>query len=62
MARMLTPDEMADRLAVPVATLYRWRYSGGGPPSVRIGKYLRYDPTAVEAWIKEQSANTRRTA
>ena len=49
--QMMTPDEVADLLQVPLATLYGWRYKGTGPPSVRIGRHLRYDQAEVGRWI-----------
>ncbi len=53
-ARYLTPDDLADILAVPLKTLYAWRKKRTGPPAFRIGKHLRYDPTAVHDWITTQ--------
>ncbi len=55
MKRMLTVEEVADLLAVPAQTLYRWRYHRSGPPATRVGKYLRYDPDALEAWLASQA-------
>ena len=52
--RLLTVEELADYLGVPVATLYQWRYWREGPPGFRVGRYIRYRPTDVEAWIKRQ--------
>jgi hypothetical protein len=31
-------------LAVPVRTLYQWSHRGEGPPAIRSGRHLRYDP------------------
>lgn len=52
--RLLTPDEVAEILGVPKATLYRWRYHREGPESMRIGRHLRYRASAVEAFISER--------
>ncbi|MER0429083.1 helix-turn-helix transcriptional regulator [Streptomyces microflavus] len=49
--RYLTPENIADLLSVPLETVYAWRKKRTGPPGFRIGKHLRYDPTAVHAWI-----------
>lgn len=43
-------------LGVPVGTLYHWRSSGYGPPGRRVGKYVRYRPEDVEAWVEQQGA------
>lgn len=34
-----------------VETVYAWRKKRIGPPAVRIGKHLRYDPRAVRDWV-----------
>lgn len=43
-------------LRVPVQTLYAWRKQHVGPPAARVGKYLRYDPAEVRAWLAKQTA------
>jgi predicted DNA-binding transcriptional regulator AlpA len=53
-SRFLTPSQVADRLQVPVSTLYAWSYKRTGPPVAKIGKHLRYDEVALEAWIASQ--------
>lgn len=52
---LLTEVELADRIRVAVATLRRWRWSGGGPPFVRLGRCVRYDPAHVRAWLGAQT-------
>lgn len=44
--------DVAAFLRVPEATIYRWRYTGTGPPSHKVGKHLRFFPTEVEAWVR----------
>lgn len=51
MEKLLTPQDLADYLDVPIKTLYAWRYRKEGPPSYRIGRHLRYRPSDVEQWI-----------
>ncbi|OLT29471.1 hypothetical protein BJF83_11205 [Nocardiopsis sp. CNR-923] len=41
-------------LRVPPKTLYEWRYKGDGPPSHRVGRYVRYLPDEVHAWVLTQ--------
>ena len=50
--RLLSVTELADYLAVPVATLYAWRYRGEGPPAMRVGRYLRYRWSDVQRWLE----------
>lgn len=44
---------------VPVATIYQWQVRSEGPPAMRLGRHLRYDPAAVSAWAHDQE-DTRR--
>ena len=58
--RLITVQELADYLGVPVATLYQWRYRREGPPGFRVGRHLRYRWSEVEAWIERQLAGADR--
>jgi len=49
--RILTAEELAEYLAVPLRTVYAWRYRGGGPVGFRVGRHLRYRWVDVERWI-----------
>ncbi|MDR1187827.1 MAG: helix-turn-helix domain-containing protein [Bifidobacteriaceae bacterium] len=58
--RLWTPTEVADYLAVPLATLYRWRSMGSpAPEGIRIGRHLRFDPDEVRAWAASRSDSRR---
>ena len=46
----LSPDDLAERLGVPVKTVYQWNTSGLGPPRLRIGRHVRYRLRDVVAW------------
>ncbi len=48
---LLTADEVAAFLKVPVATLYAWRHKGVGPQALRVGKYLRYRLADIISWL-----------
>lgn len=50
---LLTADEVAERLKVPRSWVYRAARSGA-LPSVRCGRYRRFDEADVEAWIAGQ--------
>ena len=52
--RLLTVEELADYLGVPVATLYQWRHRREGPPGFRVGRYIRYRRNDVEQWIRDR--------
>jgi DNA-binding transcriptional MerR regulator len=50
-APLWTVQEVSEFLRVPVQTLYSWRANNSGPPARRVGKYLRYRPQDVIAWV-----------
>ncbi|MEU0532981.1 MULTISPECIES: helix-turn-helix transcriptional regulator [Amycolatopsis] len=54
--RLLSIEDLSAYLQVPVNTLYQWRKTGKGPAGFRVGKYVRYRPTDVDAWIDGQAA------
>ena len=51
---LLTVQELATYLGVPVATIYGWRYRREGPPGFRVGRHLRFRWCDVEDWITHQ--------
>jgi excisionase family DNA binding protein len=51
---LLSPTDLASYLAVPLATVYRWRSRREGPCGIRVGRHVRYRLADVERWIDEQ--------
>lgn len=51
---MLTIDEAAAFLRVPVATMRYWRYCGTGPFSFKVQRHVRYWRTDLVLWRAEQ--------
>jgi excisionase family DNA binding protein len=52
MDRLLTADEVADRLGM--RTDWVWAQARAGRiPHVRLGRYRRFREAAVEAWLRE---------
>ena len=49
--KLWTVEDVAEFLGVPVKTLYRWRTTGYGPRGRRVGRYIRYKPADVLAWV-----------
>lgn len=43
--------DVAAYLDVPVQTVYQWRSKDYGPPGVRVGRYVKYRPEDVRAWV-----------
>lgn len=57
---LLTVQELATYLGVPVATIYGWRYRRQGPPGFRIGRHLRFRRSDVEEWVDRQLQDLKR--
>ncbi|HSL83242.1 MAG TPA: helix-turn-helix domain-containing protein [Thermoanaerobaculia bacterium] len=52
---LLNQDQAAEALAVPPRTLERWRYQGGGPPFVRVGRHVRYRLRDLCQWLDDRT-------
>ncbi len=52
--QLLTVEDLAAYLEVPVATVYAWRHRRQGPPGFRVGRHLRFRWSDVERWIDER--------
>lgn len=55
MEKLLTPEEAANVLGVPLTTLYQWRHRRRGPRSIKVGRHLRYRPADIEAYLDAQT-------
>lgn len=51
MTRLNTEREEAARLNLSMRTLQSWRTNGGGPPYLKAGRAVRYDPRQTDAWL-----------
>ena len=49
--RLWTVVDVSTYLGVPMQTIYQWRTRGYGPRGRRIGKYVRFVPDDVRAWV-----------
>ena len=54
-SELLTADDIARRLRVPRSWVYRAAREGD-LPSVRCGRYRRFDEADVERWISRHNA------
>ena len=54
MIPLLTIEQLAELLQVPVSTIYKWRATGYGPKVTKVGKYLRWQQADVDAWLEAQ--------
>ena len=56
--RLLTAKEVAELLAVPESWV-REATREGRIPHLRLGRYRRYQPAAIEAWLTENRGDCR---
>ena len=56
MDKLMTPNELANELSVPLSWIYsRSRQKGPNAiPLLRAGKYLRFDLQEVLKWLQKQ--------
>ncbi len=59
--RLLDANEVAERLNVPTSWV-RESVRSGAIPHVRLGRYVRFDWPAVEAWLETCSTQGRSVA
>lgn len=55
---MLSVEDLAEYLGVPVSTVYVWNSKGTGPKRFRLGRHVRYRQVDVDAWIDTQEAHS----
>jgi excisionase family DNA binding protein len=55
---LATPQELADYVGVPLATVYQWSSRGGGPKLIKVGRHLRARWTDIEAWLDTQTTGS----
>ena len=60
--RLLSSQELADYLGVPISTVYVWRAHGTGPDAIRVGRYTRYRMSAVDEWLDARAATPGRAS
>ena len=51
---LVSVDELAEYLGVPIRTIYDWRQTGHGPRGIRIGRHLKFAVSDVMAWLDLQ--------
>ena len=57
---LMTIEEVAELLRMPVATIGYWRVLGIGPRGFTVGRRLRYIRQDVLDWLDEQRESTGR--
>ena len=61
---ILTVEELAKSLKVPLSWVYEAQRSPNKPriPTIKIGRYLRFDWKEVSAWLRARSTAQKRAA
>ncbi|WP_309070276.1 helix-turn-helix domain-containing protein [Arthrobacter sp.] len=49
--RLMSTEELAEYLSVPIATVYAWRSRRKAPPGIRVGRFVRFRQSEVDAWL-----------
>jgi len=52
--QLLTTEQAAGFLNRPARTLEDWRYTGGGPPYVKMGRAVRYRASDLLEWVDDR--------
>lgn len=52
---LLTLEEVAALIRVPIATVRYWRAQGSGPRGFRVGRTVRYWRTEVVMWLESKA-------
>lgn len=56
--RLLTAQDVAERLAVPLSWV-RQATRDGRLPHLKLGRYRRYQASTIDAWLAEQQHGGR---
>jgi excisionase family DNA binding protein len=54
---LLSVEDVAAYLGVPVATVYAWNSKDIGPKRHRVGRHVRYRQADVDAWLDKQAVS-----
>jgi excisionase family DNA binding protein len=49
--KLWSSQETANYLGIAISTLYQLTYKGTGPRCYKVGKYRRFKPLEVLAWL-----------
>ena len=50
----LSSEDLSNEFRIPLPSVRRWRYTGLGPPGVKLGRHVRYRREDVDRWIEQR--------
>lgn len=53
-----TENQEAERLQLSERTLQQWRRRGNGPPYIKLGSAVRYDPALTDEWLARNTVSS----
>lgn len=56
--KLLTEADLADRWGIAPKTLANQRWRGDGPPFIKLGRLVRYDPETADEWAASRQASS----
>jgi excisionase family DNA binding protein len=56
--KLISPEELAKHLGIPIRTVYTMNCDGTAPPRYRVGRSVRYRMSEVEQWLKARLVPT----
>jgi len=59
---LLSVEDLAALLGVPIGTVYAWNHKGVGPRRVHLGKHVRFRRSDVDGWLDAQYADEQPAA
>ena len=58
MENLIGPEQASKALGVQLATIYTW-VTRRKIPFVKVGKALRFRPSALQAWLRDREYSSR---
>jgi excisionase family DNA binding protein len=54
-AELMSNEDLAAYVVVPLKTVEAWRYRGTGPRGIKVGRHVRYRKTDVDQWLDDHA-------